>query len=197
MPWFAHDLRATKLRKLAPMYFSILWAARGGKKTGMDRYLSPPPRIHECFPNFPSKEIWYFSQPHYELNHHYFFTLFLYVFFLLLASPNPDPFWWRQLLQCMPGDVLRWRICALLWAVWQSEKKKIKRKKSKEQKEKIVTMPGVEPATSNSQEIAWNLSYTPKLPYIWRQTDAKPATSPPVRDRGGSSIQVGREGGSR
>ena len=73
---------------------SICYGRRGEvKKTGMHRY-HPPPRIHECFPIFPCKDMWYFSQPHSERNNNNYFFTVLCAFFGFLPSPKPGSFWW-------------------------------------------------------------------------------------------------------
>ena len=104
MRWFAHDLRATKLRKIAPMYLNMLCAASGGKTNGDGSISSPPQGYTNVFPSFPSKEVRCFSQPHYKNNNHFFLTPFLCVFFGFLATPNPGPFWWLPLIHYELGQ---------------------------------------------------------------------------------------------
>ena len=137
MRWFAHDLRATKLRKIAPMYLNMLCAASGGKTNGDGSISSPPQGYTNVFPSFPSKEVRCFSQPHYKNNNHFFLTPFLCVFFGFLATPNPGPFWWLPLLHYMPGGILSSRKPGISFTLsrWtKSRKKKKTVKKSKEQK---------------------------------------------------------------
>ena len=133
MRWFAHDLRATKLRKIAPMYFIMLWAGRGGKKNGDASISFPPQGYTNAFQFFPVRKSGLFHNP--ITNHEIFYSVFMYIF---LDSWPPQT--WVQFDGYHFFTIYRgiyWAEEYLFYfgAVWQSEKKikheKIKRTKIK------------------------------------------------------------------
>ena len=151
---------------------SICYGRRGEvKKTGMHRY-HPPPRIHECFPIFPCKDMWYFSQPHSERNNNNYFFTVLCVFFGFLPSPKPGSFWWLWYHFFTICRGIYWaEECLFYFGPFD----KVKKKKIKHTCKKIKRRKKCHDVGGRTSDLRFTgdrmkPELLGKLPYIWRQT---------------------------
>ena len=125
------------VKLLQSMYF-MLWAARGGTKTGMHRH-HPPQGYTNALQTFSVRKSGVFHNPMTNA----LITTFLlrfYVYFIgFLASPNPGLFWLLPLLhyQVYAGGCTELKNISFTLSRLTQWNKKSNKKKSKEQWEKM------------------------------------------------------------